>query len=455
MNLIKKKCLHNYQIQTIDKIKQLKKCALFFEMSLGKTITTLSAISELLMRDEIKTVLIIAPLRVANTVWKQESEKWEHTYWLSKHIGICTGSIKEKKAILSKNYKIIITNKDNLAWFNSNNSRVFDCVIIDESSAFKNASTLRFKSVRKLCIDSQYTILLTGTPSPNSLIELWPQIFLLDQGERLGKTISSFKGRFFYRTGYNGYELKLFDGADTKIKELIEDICITLKASDYIQLPEKIINTVYAELDDDNKKIYKTMNNEFIIQLNSGEITAINAAAKAGKLLQFANGFMYDDEKQAHYFHNHKIDVLKEIIENNPNENILIAYNFQHDLVMLKKAFINSVLIGKQGKEIAEWNKGNIKLLLAHPASAGHGLNLQAGGSIVVWYSMTWSLENYLQFNARIHRQGQTKPVKIIHLLTKNTLDEKVLTTINNKDTTQENFINKLKLVLLEEELNA
>jgi len=285
-------------------------------------------------------------------------------------------------------------------------------------------------------------------------MDLWPQIFLLDQGKRLGKTISSYRQRFFYRDGFMGYNWKPFKESQEKIQELLKDICITLKTKDYIELPEKIMVNAICELPEKAYKIYKQMDDEFIFEVNDDKIEAINAATKANKLLQLANGFMYDENKIAHEFHQTKIDTLKEIIENNPNENILIAYNFQHDLIMLQREFKDAILLDKEGKNVKLWNDGKIKLLLAHPASAGHGLNLQSGGNIIVWYSLTWSLENYLQFNARLHRQGQQKPVRIIHLIAKKTNDERVMKVLNMKDATQENLLNKLKLILFAEKMD-
>jgi SNF2 family DNA or RNA helicase len=289
-------------------------------------------------------------------------------------------------------------------------------------------------------------ILLTGTPSPNGMMDLWSQLYLIDNGERLGRTITSFRQRFFSAGGYNGYTYKLNSGSDERIQELIQDVCLTMDAADYIQLPEKILVHEYVELPSKIAKQYKTLEKEFLLLLDSDvNIEAPSAAVVGNKLLQLCNGAIYDENRIAHEVHDLKLKALKDIVEDNPTENMLVAYNFKSDLRRLQKTFPEVVVLDKEGKALIEWNKGNIKMLLAHPASAGHGLNAQYGGNVIVWFGMNWSLELYQQFNARLHRQGQTKPVRIIHLLVKNCIDEVVLKAVNAKGVFQSNFKNFFK----------
>lgn len=443
--------LHSYQIEVVKKIKHMKKAALFLEMSLGKTVITLTALNDLILRGDIKKVLIIAPLRVANTVWKQETNNWEHLAPLRDKIAVCTGKPNDRIKAIQSNKPITIVNKDCLEWLTLFARKVkYDCIVIDESSGFKESRTKRFKAARWLCNRSNYTLLLTGTPSPNSLMDLWSQIFLLDQGQRLGRSKVQFKKRHFFKESDYTFNWILREGSEEIIRKSIEDICITLKTKDYVELPDKIISYKYCTLPTLVMADYKYMESDFLYEIKhrTESIEAVSAAAKTNKLLQMANGFIYDEEKNAHELHTRKIEVLKEIVENYPDENLLVAYNFKHDLEMLKREFPTAVVLDKTGTMLKDWNDGKIKMLLAHPASAGHGLNLQRGGSVLVWYSLTWSLENYQQFNARLHRQGQNKPVKIVHILAKNTHDERVVEVLNDKDVMQENLLQKLKLIL-------
>ena len=322
-------------------------------------------------------------------------------------------------------------------------------VIIDESSSFKSYKSGRFKALRRVIDRIDSMVLLTGTPSPNGLMDLWPQLFLIDKGERLGKSITNYRQRFFYQTGYGGYTYEPRDGAGEEIKRLIKDVCITMTAEDYLELPDKVVVDEVIELPSDAMRQYKELKKEFILQLEDGlNIETPSAAAQVNKLLQLCNGAVYDEEGNWHEIHDAKIKALKEIIEDNPTENLLVAYNFKSDLARLQAAFPDAVVLDKEGKALEEWNKGNIKMLLAHPASAGHGLNAQHGGSMIVWFGLNWSLELYQQFNARLHRQGQTKPVRIIRLAAKDCIDNSVLGVLRNKDATQDDLIQFLKYIL-------
>lgn len=440
---------YKYQDAMVDFIKRVKKGALFVDMGLGKTATSLTIASDFIDDFRIDKILIVAPLRVANTVWKQEAKKWSHLNHLD--INICTGTHKERDAVLRPNKTSMITviNRENLVWLITNYKWVWDMVIIDESQSFKNPKSKRFKSFRNKTKYLKSIIELSGTPSPKGLLDLWSQIFLIDNGERLGKNITLYKNRFFKPSGYMGYDFKPLPQAEDKIKSLIKDISISLSAEDHLELPDRIDLFEYIDMPSNIQKEYKELEKEFILTINSDvDIEAPSAAALTNKLLQFCNGAVYDADGKTHEIHNLKIEVLKELIEDNPGENFLIAYNYKSDLERLRKAFPKMKVLSKSGAEVDEWNKGNIHMLAVHPASGGHGLNIQFGGSIIVWFGLNWSLELYQQLNARLHRQGQTKPVRIIHLIIKDGMDEKVLLALNSKAKTQDELLDYLKFIL-------
>ena len=318
-------------------------------------------------------------------------------------------------------------------------------VVIDESSSFKSARAKRFRALKKVMKYIRSIVLLSGTPSPNGMMDLWSQMYLIDQGERLGRTITNYRQRFFVPDGYMGYNYKLKPGAKEQIMELIKDVCVTMTAEDYLELPECINVNEFIELPDKAKQQYKELEKEFIISLDDIDIESPSKAALGNKLLQICNGSVYDAERNVHEIHNEKIERLKEIIEDNPGENFLVAYNYKHDLEKLQKAFPKAVKL-ETAKQEDDWNKGKIKILLAHPASAGHGLNLQYGGNVIIWYGLTWNLEYYQQFNKRLHRQGQKNIVRNIHLIAKGCLDEKVLFfALSGKAKTQKDLIDYLK----------
>ena len=435
--------LHNYQNKALAFIKDKRKCALFLDMGLGKSVTTLTAASDMLEDFLVEKVLVVAPLRVANTVWKQEAEKWSHLNHLK--ISIATGSENSRLASLQSDSDIYVINRENIAWLVRALKWKWDMVIIDESSSFKSMKSQRFKALRKVTKHFQSVVLLTGTPSPNGITDLWSQMYLIDNGERLGRTISNFRSRFLHKTGYMGYNWSPNKDSDKEIQELIKDVCITMSSEDYLELPERIDLNEYVELPPKIAKQYKELEKEFLLTLEKGDIEALSAATLANKLLQMCNGAVYDTEGVAHLIHDLKIQSIKEIIEDHPNETFLIAYNFKSDHVRLSKAFPQGVSLSKSGVEVQEWNEGKIKLLFAHPASAGHGLNLQAGGSNIIWFGLNWSLELYQQFNARLHRQGQDKPVKIVHIVAKGGIDEKVMKALASKAKTQKDLLDYLK----------
>jgi len=430
----------------IDFIYNTPKCAVWAGLGLGKTVTTLTAITDLLDSFSVSKVLIIAPLRVANSVWHTESKRWTHTKDLT--FSIVTGSEKERISALFKSADIYVINRENVQWLveHYKTKWPYDLVVIDESSSFKSASSQRFKALKKVRTLTDRMVQLTGTPSPNGLIDVWSQMFLLDGGERLGKTMSAYKMRFF-EAGYNGYSFKPVKNADKIIHKLIDDIVISLNVDDYLEMPERIDTVMRVNIPPARLAEYKQLEREFLIQINDAEIVAYNAATLAGKLLQYCNGAMYTDElKNWTEIHTAKLDALDEILEDNQDENLLIAYNYKTDLIRLKARYPDAVVLDNDPDIITRWNNGQIKILLAHPASAGHGLNLQHGGSIIVWFGLNWSLELYQQFNGRLHRQGQTKPVRIVHIVADGCIDDKVMRAIENKAQTQDELLNALKL---------
>jgi len=443
--MLTREMLHPYQVKCVEFIKHTPKCALWLDLGLGKTLTSLTAIADLSDSFDIHKTLIIAPLRVANTTWHKELMQWEHTRHLTYRI--CTGSVKERQAQLLRTADIYIINRENVKWLVEFYGKKwpFDMVVVDESSSFKSSKSQRFKALRKVFPFIDRMVQLTGTPSPNGLLDVWAQITLLDDGTRLGRSMTTYKQRYF-TTDYMGYKFEPMHDAGEKIERKLSDIVVTMKADDYLTMPDRIDSTQLIQLTNAQAKQYKTLEKEFIADIGGEKITALSAATLANKLLQYANGAMYvDDTGKYTTIHNHKLDALAELVEENPNENMLVAYNYKFDLAKLIEKFPNAVVMDKKGLAVERWNNNEIKMLLAHPASAGHGLNLQHGGSMIVWYGLNWSLELYQQFNGRLHRQGQEKPVRVVHLIAENTIDEKVMTAIASKAGTQNELIASLK----------
>ena len=446
--MLKREQLFQYQNRGVDFIKEKRKCALFLDMGMGKTTTTLTAVKDMLDDFSAFRVLIVAPLRVANTVWKQESQKWEHLKDLD--IGICTGSDAQRKRVLAKEHDITIINRENIPWlveqYKVEGSWCFDTIIIDESTAFKNSTSKRFKALKSRLKYVYNMVLLTGTPSPQGLIDLWSQMYLIDFGERLGRNKSTFLNLYYQTGGFQHYEHRLVEGCDRVIRAKIKDVCMTMMSEDYLELPEIIPLKHTVQLPEKAAKQYKELKKEMLITLQEGaDISAPSAAALNNKLLQICNGAVYDEDKNYHVIHDEKIEALKEIVENNPDENLLVAYNFKSDKERLLKAFPFAVELDKEGKAAELWNQGKIKMLLAHPQSAGHGLNMQFGGSTLIYFGLNWSLEYYQQFNKRLHRQGQKSNVRIIHIIVEGGVDEAVMEAINNKAKNQSDLIHYLK----------
>lgn len=429
--------LHPYQQRAISFIKDKKKCALYLGMGLGKTVITLTSIANLLDEFVVAKILIIAPKQVANNVWHTEIHKWDHLKHLT--YSIVTGNEKQKIEALNKEANIYITNRENIVWLFNKKAIDWDMIILDESSSFKSPTSKRFKYLKKF--KYEYMIQLSGTPSPNGLLDLWSQIYLLDHGKRLGRAIYIYKQNHF-NSDFMGY--KYTPKNPDNIHNAIADITMSMKSEDYLKLPPRI--NIITMLDNPSLTQYKELEKEFITSIREHEITTFNAATLTGKLLQLCNGAVYDSFSNTIHAHDAKIDALADLIEDNPTENILVAYNFKSDLKRLLERFKEANALDGSQEIINRWNNKEIKLLLAHPASSGKGLNLQQGGNIIIWFGLTWNLEDYLQFNSRLHRQGQDKPTIINHIVIKDSIDEVILKKLDDKNNTQESLFEALKI---------
>ena len=443
---------HKYQDIAINKIYETPRAGLFLDMGLGKTVITLTAIEDLMNNQfEVNKVLVIAPLRVAEDTWSKESEKWDHL----KHLKISKilGSQSERRKALAREADIYVINRENVVWLTNELSTIgngwtFDMVVIDELSSFKSPKAQRFKALRKYITRSARVVGLTGTPAPNGLIDLWSQVYLLDGGERLGRTVTGFRERYFtpgQRNQTTIFNYKPKPEAEQSINEKIGDICISMKAEDWLDMPERIDNIQAVKLSGKEMKEYQDFERDSYIQFMEGEITAASAAALTNKLLQYSNGAVYLPDGDYVKTHDKKLDMLEELIDVSNGKPILCFYSYKHDLERIKKKFPFAKKL-ENSKDITDWNNGEIQLLLAHPAGAGHGLNLQAGGNIIVWFGLTWSLELYQQANARLYRQGQTQAVIIHHLITEGTVDEKVLESLQGKKDVQDDLLESLKV---------
>lgn len=438
---------HNYQNYAKNFILAHKVSALFLDCGLGKTITTLTAINELTYDSfEISKVLIIAPLRVAQSTWKEEIEKWDHLNLL--RYSIAVGDEKERLKALKQNSDIYIINRENVDWLvtKSGIDFNFDMLIIDELSSFKSHTSKRFKSLLKIRPYFERVVGLTGTPSSNGLMDLWAEFRVLDLGERLGRYITHYRNEYFLPDKRNGaiiFSYKPQINAEERIYRRLADITISMKSTEYLKMPELILNKLEINLDEDDQIKYKKFKKEMVMTIQEKEIDAINAASLSNKLIQLANGSIYDEDKKFYEVHSKKLDKLEEIIESANGKPVLVAYWFKADKERIEKRF--KVREIKTADDIKQWNMGMINLALIHPASAGHGLNLQSGGSTLVWFSLTWSLELYQQTNARLYRQGQKDTVVIHHLITKNTIDEDIMKSLKRKDKTQEALMRAVK----------
>lgn len=450
------KNIHGYQHTGVKHILENTHCALFLEMGLGKTVTTLTAIKHLMFAElEISSVLVIAPKRVAESVWSAECEEWEHLNGLV--ISKIIGSITERKKALQKKADIYMLGRDNVSWLcgqYGGSMLPFDMLVIDELSSFKNPKSIRFKALRGVQPSFKRVVGLTGTPAPNGLIDLWSQLYLLDRGERLGKFITTYRDTYFRPGKRNGaivYKYNLCPDSEKKIHAKVGDICMSMKAEDYLDLPGRIDNIIKIKFPVDLKKKYDDFEREQVLQLfaeqeTGKEISAINAAALSTKLLQFANGAIYDESKIWHVIHDLKIEAAKELIEDANGKPVLIAWTFRHDMERLKAALkqYNPREL-KTDQDIKDWNAGEIQVLLMHPASGGHGLNLQAGGNLIIWFGQIWSLELQQQLDARLARQGQKNVVIINKLAIEGTLDMDVIQSLEMKKLNQDGLMEAVK----------
>ena len=439
---------HEYQKRAIDKVVDQTHVGLFLDMGLGKTVITLTAINRLMYEEfEVSRVLVIAPKRVAEDTWTREHAKWDHLQHLK--VSRILGTASQRMNALKADKDVYVIGRDNVVWLIEALAPnwPFDMVVIDELSSFKNPQAKRFRALRKVMPRVSRVVGLTGTPSPNGLMDLWAELYLLDRGERLERTLGAYREKYFKpgaRSGYVVFKWLPVKGAEKQIRDRISDICVSMSAADYLTLPERIDNVIPVSLSKKELATYKKMEEEQLLELGDDDmIVALNAAAVMTKLLQIANGSVYTASGAVERIHDAKLEALEEIIDTTDSP-VLVFYSFRHDLGAILGAIEGArTLEGPQ--DIADWNDGKIRVLLAHPASVGYGLNLQDGGHTIVWYGLTWSLELYQQANARLYRQGQEKPVIIHHLITEGTVDEQVMRALQAKDTSQAALLAALK----------
>lgn len=445
---------HAYQQHCIEKIQEIKKIGLFLDMGLGKTVTTLTAIKDLKYnRFQVRKVLVIAPKKVAEGTWTKEKEKWEHTKML--RVSPVLGSLSKRIRALNTPADIYIINRENVVWLVDyyRNAWPFDMVVVDESSSFKSHTAKRFKALASMSGHIDRLVELTGTPSPNGLNDLWSQVFLLDGGERLGQKYTQFRERYF-DPGDRGnnviYNYKAKPGSEGSILEKISDICISMKSEDYLQLPDITYNQIPVILDPKSSKAYYDLERKMVLALPEAEeeISVTSAAALSNKLLQLANGALYDEDHNVHEIHNCKIEAFLELIESLQGKPALVFYNYQHDRDRLLAVLKNTGLRVRELKTTQDeddWNNREIDILLTHPASSAYGLNLQQGGNHVIWFGLNWNYELYTQANKRLHRQGQQEKVIIHHLVCSGTRDEDVMQALERKDDVQNWVMESLK----------
>ena len=437
---------HDYQKYAIEYIKSHPITALFLDMGLGKTVTTLTAIRDLMYDAfEVKRVLVVAPLRVARDTWPDELRKWNHLKELT--CSVVVGTVAERRRALQQDADIYIVNRENLAWLYENSRLDFDMVVLDELSSFKNHQSKRFRAMKAMRPKVKRIVGLTGTPTGNGLMDLWAEFRILDMGERLGRYISQYRNLYFKPDKRNGmvvYSYKPLPGAEEAIYHQISDITMSMKATDYLEMPERVSVAKEVRVSETEKKRYDELKKSLVLELPGGEVTSANAASLTLKLSQMANGAIYTDDKNVVNIHDRKLEALEDLVESANGKSVLVAYWFKHDKDRIRERMEAREL--KEPQDFADWNAGKIPVALIHPASAGHGLNLQKGGSILIWFGLTWSLELYQQTNARLWRQGQAdKTVIIQHIVAKDTIDERILNVLKHKDGTQAALIDAVK----------
>lgn len=446
---------HAYQKAVAEHIVNHPGTGVFLGMGLGKTSIALMAIlEEMYNRFEIGSVLIVAPKTVAEATWQDEAQKWDQFHCL--RFSTILGSKTERLKALYKKADIYVINRENVVWLmeQTHYKPPFDMLILDESTSFKDSKTKRWRAIRRVRGCFKKIVLLTGTPRPNGLMDLWAQLYLLDGGKRLGKSLTSFRSNYFLPDKRNQdivYSWKVRNpAAEKEIYDKISDICISLKSEDYKNMPDVLPPVIIpVKLDKASMDAYRTMAKEYIIEMQGEEITALSAAAVSNKLLQLANGAIYDNDGVMHEVHSAKLDALADIASTNEGNPILVFYSYRSDLARILKKFPKARQL-KSADDVRDWNAGKIEMLLAHPASAGYGLNLQAGGHIIVWFGLTWSLEQYQQANARLQRQGQQEPVIIHHLVAEGTLDTHVMAALKAKRLGQDAMMDAVKMLVKE-----
>lgn len=454
--------LHNYQRAAVEHIINHQYCGLFLEMGLGKTVSTLTAINYLIKCfGEVEHVLIVAPLRVAQTTWSTECGIWEHLKGLT--ISKVVGTAKQRDLALRADADMYVINRENVPWLVSKYAHLFanhffQMLVLDELSSFKSSKTARWKALRMIRPYFDRVVGLTGTPSPNGLIDLWAELYLLDMGERLFPTLGKFRREFTFNASRspNYEDYRVDEKYEQVISDRISDICISMKSEDYLELPDAIYQNKELVMPDELKSQYKEFEKESVLELieqMGGETTipATSAAVLSNKLLQYCNGAIYDSEHDVHAVHDMKLDALEDIVEGANGNPVLVFYSYRHDIARIEGRFrgykVRQILTEQ---DILDWNDGKIDIALTHPAGAGHGLNLQRGGHIIVWFGLTWSLELYQQANARLHRQGQKCPVTIFHIICKGTLEERVLSSLSRKEKSQKVLMDEVKYLISE-----
>lgn len=441
---------YEYQEYATRFIQTHEVSAIFLDCGMGKSVITLTAIKRLLAKGKARRVLVVAPLRVAQTTWPDEIQKWDHLKGLT--YAVAVGSEEKRKAALAKKADITIINRENVEWLvaKSGQKWCYDTVVLDELSSFKSYQAKRFKYLLKVRPFVSRIVGLTGTPASNGLMDLWAEFRVLDLGERLGRYITRYREAYFKPDKRNAqvvFSYKPLPGAEERIYEKISDITISMKAKDYLHLPELVFNDVFVKLDEKAERAYAEFKADMVVELKGEEIDAVNAAVLSNKLLQMANGAIYAEDGKVIRIHDKKLDALEDMLESANGKPVLVAYWFKHDLQRIKERFPLAREI-KTAEDIRAWNNGEIAMGLIHPASAGHGLNLQRGGSTIIWFGLTWSLELYQQLNARLYRQGQKETVIIHHILIEGTMDERVLRAVGEKDKTQSALIDAVKAEL-------
>ena len=453
--LLAENSLHPYQTHCVDFIEEHPYCGIFLDMGLGKTSIALTAIAHLMYDSyEISRVLIIAPLRVARDTWIAELKKWDHLSGL--RMERILGTPKERIAALSRRAELYIINRENVEWLVKHfagRRLPFDMLVIDELSSFKNSRAKRFLALKKVIGQFDRVVGLTGTPAPNGMEDLWPQIFLLDRGKRLGRTVRSYLDMFFVTpNSWQPYKRELKPSAEEEIYRRLSDICVSMRATDHLQMPDRVDNIVELTLSPREEKLYKQMERDMLLPYADGDVLALNAATLAGKLLQLSNGAVYDEHHNIRVIHDRKLEALEDLIEAANGKPVLVLYAYKHDLSRIQERFgkwsaetPDGVRELKTAQDMEDWNAGRMPVAVTQPASTGHGLNLQHGGSTIVWFGLNWILELYEQANARLWRQGQRDTVVIHHLVVRGTMDEQVMKALHDKAAGQSALLQAVK----------